>query len=83
MPPTSVNREMLADQILLEQFIRDLEEEMQLWVRKHLPRSTEEALRTVEAFAASRAEPSKERVYKSEQGNYYQEDERCRGSLKT
>lgn len=54
------NREALADQILLEQFVRDSENDTQLWVKRHLPRSSKEALRIVETFAASESEIGKE-----------------------
>lgn len=68
MPPASISREVLVDQILLEQFLRDLEEGTQLWVRCHLPRSVEEALRIAEAFPTTEIEPSKEWVNRNERG---------------
>lgn len=81
VPPASVNRKMLADQILLGQSIRDLEAEMQLWVRWHLPSIAEELLTIAEVFAASKVALSKEQVYKREKVNYHWEDERCQGVL--
>lgn len=73
VPPGTVGREVLANQILLEQYIQDLKEGMQLWVRRHLPRSAEEAQRIAEM------ETVKERSYKSERSHYCTEEEYYRG----
>lgn len=41
------------EQIVLEQFLNDLEERTQRWVHQHSPTICEEALKLAEAFAAS------------------------------
>ncbi|KYO19274.1 hypothetical protein Y1Q_0016276 [Alligator mississippiensis] len=56
VPPGKIDWATLADQILLEQFIKDLEEDTQLWVRHHLLQTAMEALQIVEAFVASEGE---------------------------
>lgn len=63
VPPEQVDWAALADQILLEQFMRDLEGKTQLWVWRHLPRTAEEALIVAEAFAASEVEHLQEKGY--------------------
>ncbi|KYO35060.1 hypothetical protein Y1Q_0000962 [Alligator mississippiensis] len=61
LSPTSCDRDTLADEIMLEQFMNDLEEHTQLWVHQHSPRNCDEALKLVEAFAASEVSYSRER----------------------
>ncbi|XP_025046858.1 uncharacterized protein LOC112547885 isoform X3 [Alligator sinensis] len=46
----------MMDQILLEQFIWDLEEDTQRWVQRHQPQTSEEALHLAEVFANSERE---------------------------
>ncbi|KYO34788.1 hypothetical protein Y1Q_0010529 [Alligator mississippiensis] len=43
LSPASCDQDALADQILLEQFINDLEERTQHWVRQHSPCNCKEA----------------------------------------
>ncbi|KYO44688.1 hypothetical protein Y1Q_0016810 [Alligator mississippiensis] len=56
LPAGKFDRAGVLDQILLEQFLWDLEEDTQRWVRRHQPRSSEEALRLAEAFSNSEKE---------------------------
>lgn len=65
VPPGQVDQASLAAQILLEQFIKDLDNEMQLWVCWHLPKMAEEALRVAEDFMASEVKHVREKSYKS------------------
>lgn len=46
-------RNTLADQVVLEQLLNDLEERTQRWVRQHFPRNCEEALKLAMVFVAS------------------------------
>ncbi|KYO26053.1 hypothetical protein Y1Q_0003813 [Alligator mississippiensis] len=59
--PAGLDREALADQIVLEQFQNDLEERTQCWVRQHTPHTCDEALKLAEAFTASEASYLRER----------------------
>ncbi|KYO27759.1 hypothetical protein Y1Q_0005304 [Alligator mississippiensis] len=56
LPAGKFERVGVMDQILLEQFIWDLEEDAQRWVRRHQPQTSEEALCLAEAFANSERE---------------------------
>ncbi|KYO40877.1 hypothetical protein Y1Q_0004202 [Alligator mississippiensis] len=55
------DREAVVDQIILEQFLDDLEGRTHQWVRQHSTSSCEEALKLAEAFAASEGFFPKER----------------------
>ncbi|KYO34768.1 hypothetical protein Y1Q_0010510 [Alligator mississippiensis] len=79
VPPRKVDWAALADQILLKQFMKDLEEDTQLWVHRHLPRTATEALRIVEAFVASEGEALREKTYRSSATTSKKEDEPQRG----
>lgn len=59
------DQDRLADQILLEQFLKDLKENTQKWVRRHLLQNYKEALRLAEVFALSESEYPRERSTKS------------------
>uniref|UniRef100_A0A7M4EXK3 SCAN box domain-containing protein n=1 Tax=Crocodylus porosus TaxID=8502 RepID=A0A7M4EXK3_CROPO len=51
--PESTSKEQILDLVLMEQFIDDLEEETQKWVRCHCPSSSWEALQWAEQFDTS------------------------------
>ncbi|KYO48928.1 hypothetical protein Y1Q_0020269 [Alligator mississippiensis] len=61
------------DQVLLEQFLWDLEEDTQRWVQRHQPWTCEEALRLAEAFANSENEKGQMHQAAPE-GRYYFKD---------
>uniref|UniRef100_A0A7M4EE19 SCAN box domain-containing protein n=1 Tax=Crocodylus porosus TaxID=8502 RepID=A0A7M4EE19_CROPO len=48
--PELLSKEQVYEQILLEQFINDLEEDTQRWVKCHCPTSSREALQLAEQF---------------------------------
>uniref|UniRef100_A0A7M4EJK4 Uncharacterized protein n=1 Tax=Crocodylus porosus TaxID=8502 RepID=A0A7M4EJK4_CROPO len=52
----STSKEQIFDLVLMEQFIDDLEEETQIWVRRHCPTSSREALQWAERFDTARGE---------------------------
>ncbi|KYO45952.1 hypothetical protein Y1Q_0021560 [Alligator mississippiensis] len=56
LPVGKFDRAEVLDQILLEKFLWDLEEDTQRWVRRHQPQSSEEALCLAEAFSNSEKE---------------------------
>lgn len=58
--PSVYDQDALADQILLEQFLGDLEDCIQHWVWWHLPQNCKEALRLAKAFAISEGEYGQE-----------------------
>lgn len=53
LPLNQFDQEGIIDQVLLEQFLWDLKDKMQMWVRQHQPQSCEKALRLMEAFSVS------------------------------
>uniref|UniRef100_A0A7M4FVI7 SCAN box domain-containing protein n=1 Tax=Crocodylus porosus TaxID=8502 RepID=A0A7M4FVI7_CROPO len=57
--PEVASKEQIVDQILMEQFINDLEEETRKWVRCHCPASSREALQWAEQFDAAQGERRK------------------------
>lgn len=69
-------RRGVIDQVLLEEFLWDLEDEMQTWVRQHQPRNCEEALRLVEAFSVSENERSHGQGLQAPVINPIQEEEK-------
>lgn len=71
------DREGLKDQILLEQFLGDLEDNTQCWMRCYLHQYCEEAMRLVEAFAVSERDYVRDWANCSTRSSNPQEDERC------
>lgn len=59
--PAVYDRDTLTDQILLEQFQNDLEEQTQCWVCQHLPHACKEALKLAKAFTVLEAGYSQEK----------------------
>uniref|UniRef100_A0A7M4EXX1 CCHC-type domain-containing protein n=1 Tax=Crocodylus porosus TaxID=8502 RepID=A0A7M4EXX1_CROPO len=51
--PEAASKEQIVDQILMEQFINDLDDNTQNWVRCHCPTSSREALQWAEQFDAA------------------------------
>lgn len=60
--PEIYDREKVAYQNVLEQLLKDLEENTQNWVRRHLLQNCKEALKLAEAFAFSENESTRERI---------------------
>ncbi|KYO27710.1 hypothetical protein Y1Q_0005267 [Alligator mississippiensis] len=81
LPAGKFNREGVLDQILLEQFLWDLEEDTQRWVWRHQPQSSEEALRLAEAFSNSEKERGSGRGLRVSRENPMSEGE-CRTAPK-
>lgn len=78
VPPQSYHQEGLADQVLLEQFLANSEEETQKWVRCHSPKNSEEALQLAEAFVVSEGEYTRDRSFRNNGGGGCQEEEQHR-----
>ncbi|KYO35402.1 hypothetical protein Y1Q_0007985 [Alligator mississippiensis] len=77
------DREAVVDQIILEQFLDDLEGHMQQWVRQHSPSSCEEALKLAEAFVASEGFFPKERRIPAHSAGVVKEVERKKGPVRS
>lgn len=60
------DQDVLANQILLEQFLGDLENRTQSWVQQYLPQNCEKALQL--AFAVSEGEYAQEQPVRSQGG---------------
>lgn len=54
--PTATPKKEICDQILLEQFLTDLEENTQRWLRCHCPKSSTEALQLAKDFNCDQEE---------------------------
>ncbi|KYO26823.1 hypothetical protein Y1Q_0019269 [Alligator mississippiensis] len=61
LKPAESSKTDIYDKILLEQFLADLDEETQSWVRYHRPVSSAEALRVAENFSCTIREKPPER----------------------
>lgn len=79
VPLEKVVRTILVYQILLQQFVKDLDDETQLLVQRHLPKMAKDALRGTEAFTASEVDHSKEKGYKGVGATIKREEEPQRG----
>uniref|UniRef100_A0A7M4E7Q3 SCAN box domain-containing protein n=1 Tax=Crocodylus porosus TaxID=8502 RepID=A0A7M4E7Q3_CROPO len=53
--PAETTKEEICDQVLLEQFLMDLEDDTQQWVRCHGPTTSLQALQLAEQYTAAQA----------------------------
>ena len=52
--PEKSTVKQLSETIILEQFLRMVHPELEIWIREHDPKTTEEAARLAEVFTAAR-----------------------------
>lgn len=76
LKPHEVSKVELCNQILLEQFLVDLDESTQCYVRCHRPKLSAEALQLAEDFDSAQAEGNRERGPKTGPNHISQENER-------
>ncbi|KYO36857.1 hypothetical protein Y1Q_0020884 [Alligator mississippiensis] len=76
------DREAVVDQIILEQFLDDLEGCTQQWVQQHSPSSCKEALELAEAFRASEGLFPKERCIPAHTLGGVKEVEKKKGPIR-
>uniref|UniRef100_A0A7M4ES21 SCAN box domain-containing protein n=1 Tax=Crocodylus porosus TaxID=8502 RepID=A0A7M4ES21_CROPO len=62
--PETVLKEEICDQILLEQFFADLDEDTQKWVKCHCPASSRDALQLMEQFDMAQGDQQRYRGMK-------------------
>ncbi|KYO42818.1 hypothetical protein Y1Q_0016198 [Alligator mississippiensis] len=79
LPAGKFDRVVVLDQILLEQFLWDLEEDTQKWVQRHQLQTSEEVLCLAAAFTNSEKERGSGRGLRTPKENLVQEGERRSG----
>uniref|UniRef100_A0A7M4FRQ8 SCAN box domain-containing protein n=1 Tax=Crocodylus porosus TaxID=8502 RepID=A0A7M4FRQ8_CROPO len=77
--PEAVSKEDICDQILLEQFLTDLDEDTQKWVRCHCPTSSQEALQVAEQFDMAQGDLCRDKGMKVQDRNA-KRDKESKGS---
>uniref|UniRef100_A0A7M4EAI7 SCAN box domain-containing protein n=1 Tax=Crocodylus porosus TaxID=8502 RepID=A0A7M4EAI7_CROPO len=75
LQPEATSKEGICDQILLEQFMADLDEDTQRWVRCHCPTSSLEALQLAEHFDMAQGEMRRERGMRGQDINMKKDKE--------